>query len=375
MSKKKKRAQNQRKNEITKGIFTILESTPNQSFNYKQLASKLKITDTQGRNQLIKRLGQLKASERIVEVGRGRFQKKADVKTYLQGVLDVTSKGNAYAIVESLDEDVFIPAGRLNKGFHGDLVEIFLKQKRKGKKAEGEVSKIVERKTNTYVGVLDKQKTFAFVRPTDMRMYTDVFIPQERINGAEDGDKVLVTLGDWPDGADSPYGTVKEVLGKPGEHSTEIHAILAEYGLPSTFPHEVQQYAQTLDTSIKEEEILRRRDMREVLTFTIDPKDAKDFDDALSFSVLDNGNYEIGIHIADVSHYVLPDTVLEEEAYARATSVYLVDRVVPMLPEVLSNEACSLRPKEEKYTFSAIFEMNAKAELKNQWFGRTCNQL
>ncbi|MEC8831861.1 MAG: ribonuclease R, partial [Bacteroidota bacterium] len=214
-------------------------------------------------------------------------------------------------------------------------------------------------------------KSFAFVRPTDSRMYTDIFIPPEKLKKANDGDKVLVHLGEWPDDTDSPYGEIVEVLGKPGEHNTEIHAILAEYGLPHEFPYEVEQYAKTLDTSIKESEIAKRRDMREVLTFTIDPKDAKDFDDALSFQKLENGNYEIGIHIADVSHYVQPDTVLEEEAYDRATSVYLVDRVVPMLPEVLSNIACSLRPNEEKYTFSAIFEMDDKARLVNQWFGRT----
>ena len=202
-------------------------------------------------------------------------------------------------------------------------------------------------------------------------MYTDVFVPLEHLNKANDGDKVLVAIGDWPKDADSPYGKITEILGKPGEHNTEIHSILAEYGLPYEFPYEVEQYAQTLDTSIKPEEIAKRRDMRNVLTFTIDPKDAKDFDDALSFEKLENGNYEIGVHIADVSHYVLPNTILEEEAYNRATSVYLVDRVVPMLPEVLSNNACSLRPNEEKYTFSAIFELDQNAVLKNQWFGRT----
>lgn len=188
---------------------------------------------------------------------------------------------------------------------------------------------------------------------------------------ASNGDKVIAEITEWPDNADSPFGTITDVLGKPGEHQTEIHSILAEYGLPYEFPTEVEHYADTLDTSIKAQEIAKRRDMRDVLTFTIDPKDAKDFDDALSFKLLDNGNYEIGIHIADVSHYVQPDTILDDEAYDRATSVYLVDRVVPMLPEVLSNNACSLRPNEEKYTFSAIFELDDKALIKNQWFGRT----
>ncbi len=371
MSKKKKRNRSQRKNEITKGIFTVLEKEPSKSFNYKQIAAKLGITDTQDRNALIKRLGQLKASDRIAEEERGKYKKKPSLHTYFTGRVDMTTTGNAYVIVEDKEDDVFVPFNRINKAFHGDIVEIFLKPKRNGKRPEGEVSKVLERRKSSYVGIVDKQKTFAFVRPTDPKMYTDIFIPLEKLKKAKDGDKVLVSLGEWPDDTDSPYGEVIEVLGKPGEHDTEIHSILAEYGLPYEFPHEVEQFAQTLDTSIKESEIAKRRDMREVLTFTIDPKDAKDFDDALSFQKLENGHYEIGIHIADVSHYVLPDTILEEEAFDRATSVYLVDRVVPMLPEVLSNNACSLRPNEEKYTFSAVFEMDDKAKLVNQWFGRT----
>ncbi len=371
MSKKKKRARSQRKNEITKGIFTVLEKEPSKSFNYKQIASKLGITETKDRNDLIKRLGQLRASERIVEVERGKFQKIPSLNTYFTGQVDMTTSGNAYVMVDELEEDIFVPFNKVNKAFHGDTVEVFLKPKRKGKKSEGEISKVLERKKTSYVGIVDKQKTFAFVRPTDPKMYTDIFIPIEKLKKAEDGDKVLVHLENWPSDADSPFGMITEVLGKPGEHQTEIHAILAEYGLPYEFPYEVEQYANQLDTSIKAEEIAKRRDMREVLTFTIDPKDAKDFDDALSFQILENGNFEIGIHIADVSHYLEPNTVLDDEAYERATSVYLVDRVVPMLPEILSNGACSLRPKEEKYTFSAVFEMDAKAKLVNQWFGRT----
>lgn len=371
MSKKKKRASSQRKNEITKGIFTVLEKEPSKSFNYKQIASKLGITDTHDRNALIKRLGQLKASDRILEEDRGKFKKKPSLHTYYKGKVDLTTSGNAYIILDEMDDDVFVPYNKLNRAFHGDIVEVFLRPRRNGKKPEGEIAKVLERRKSTHVGIVDKQKTFAFVRPTDPKMYTDIFVPLDKLKKAKDGEKVVVSLGSWPDDADSPYGEVVEILGKPGEHNTEIHSILAEYGLPYEFPHEVEQFAKTLDTSIKESEIAKRRDMREVLTFTIDPKDAKDFDDALSFQKLENGNYEIGIHIADVSHYVQPDTVLEDEAYDRATSVYLVDRVVPMLPEVLSNMACSLRPNEEKYTFSAIFEMDQNANLINQWFGRT----
>ncbi|WP_149273684.1 ribonuclease R [Pareuzebyella sediminis] len=371
MSKNKKKARNHRNNEITKGIFTVLEKEPKKSFNYKQIASKLTLTNTQDRNQLIKRLGQLKDKKRIVEEEPGKYRALGTNKNHLEGRVDLTGRGNAYIVVEGIEDDIFVPFNKLNKAFHGDIVEVQVYTRKKGKKQEGEIIKIIERKKKEFVGILDMQKTFAFVRPTDFRMYTDFFIPKEKIRGANNGDKVVVTYESWPESGDSPIGAVKEVLGRPGEHNTEIHAILAEYGLPYEFPAEVERFADTIDTTIKEEEIAVRRDMRRVLTFTIDPKDAKDFDDALSFEILENGNFEIGIHIADVSHYVIPDTLLDDEAYERATSVYLVDRVVPMLPEILSNKACSLRPNEEKYTFSAIFELNRKAEVKKQWFGKT----
>ncbi len=374
MSKKKRKANNNRKNEITKGIFTVLEKEPQKSFNYKQIAAKIGVSEAHDRNQLIKRLVQLKEKKRIIEESRGQYKAVSvpkTEKTYHTGIVDITGKGNAYIVVEGLDDDVFVPFNKLKKAFHKDTVEIYIYPRRKGKKLEGEITKVVERKKTSFVGIVDMQEKFAFVRPSDFRMYTDIFVSKDNVGAAKDGDKVVVTLTEWPDKADSPYGKVTEVLGKPGEHDTEIHSILAEYGLPYSFPTEVQRFADALDTSIKADEIAKRRDMRNELTFTIDPKDAKDFDDALSFKVLENGNYEIGIHIADVSHYLETGTVLDDEAYERATSVYLVDRVVPMLPEVLSNNACSLRPNEEKYTFSAVFELDDKATVKNEWFGRT----
>lgn len=371
MSKRNKKARNHKTNEITKGIFTVLEQEPNKSFNYKQIAAKTGITDAQDRNTLIKKLVQLKEKKRIREVDRGTYQVLQDTKTYHEGRVDITGRGNAYIIIEGMEEDVFVPNNKINKAFHKDIVEVFIYPSKKGKKLEGEVHKIIERNKTTFVGIVDMQKTFAFVRPTDFRMYTDIFVSNDKLSGAANGDKVIVEMTDWPNDVGSPFGKVTEVLGKPGEHNTEIHSILAEYGLPYEFPVEVERFADELDTSIKDEEIKKRRDMREVLTFTIDPKDAKDFDDALSFQVLPNGNYEIGIHIADVSHYLKEDTVLDDEAYERATSVYLVDRVVPMLPEVLSNNACSLRPNEEKYTFSAIFELDKKSNIVDQWYGRT----
>lgn len=371
MSRKKKRDQDHKKNEITKGIFSVLEADPSQSFNYKQIASKLGIDDTTGRNLLIKKLDQLTEKKRIEEVEKGKYKIILN-KNYFDGVIEVTGRGNAYVVCDDLDGDVFIPSSFLNKAFHGDKVQVYVFPKRKGKtKLEGEITKILERKKTTFVGVVQMQKNYAFVITSDFRMYTDIFVSKSNLGKAEHGDKVLVEITEWPEKADSPFGKIIDVFGKPGEQDTEMHAILSEYGLPYTFPEEVEHLANKIDTSIKSEEIARRRDMRNVLTFTIDPKDAKDFDDALSFQKLDNGNFEIGIHIADVSHYVIPGTILDEEAYNRATSVYLVDRVVPMLPEILSNNACSLRPNEEKYTFSAVFEMNAKGDVLNQWFGRT----
>lgn len=371
MKRKRRRGKKSPKIEnITRGILKILKAEPTKTFNYKQIAAKFGVDDPSSRNQIVKKLAQLAAKKEIEEIDRGKFKIVPNINTY-SGVLEITSKGTGYVIVEDLEDDIFIPNNNLNKAFNGDEVEVYVyKRKRRGK-SEGEISRIISRKKNEFVGVIEIQKNYAFVNMQDGKMYTDIFVPKNKIKNAENGDKVLVKLEDWPEKADSPFGKVIKVLGKPGEHNTEIHSILAQYGLPYEFPEEVETFANDLDTSIQDAEIEKRRDMRKILTFTIDPKDAKDFDDALSFQVLENGNYEIGIHIADVSHYVKPGTILDDEAYERATSVYLVDRVVPMLPEVLSNNACSLRPHEEKYTFSAVFELNNKAEIKNQWFGRT----
>lgn len=351
-------------------ILKLLSKNPSKSYNYKQIAAAFEVDDTKSRNDIIKELKYLTSKEKIEEIERGKFQivMKSD---YVEGVIDMTSRKTAYLVSPDLEEDVFVPTNNLNKALDKDKVRAYIFNKRKGKKPEAEIVEIIERYKTEFVGVLQENKTFGFVVIANPKMYADFFIPKEKFNGAVDGDVVVVEMTDWPEKANNPYGKITKILGKQGEHNTEMHAILAEYGLPSDFPIEVETFAQRLDTSISETEIAKRRDMRNVLTFTIDPRDAKDFDDALSFQQLENGNYEIGIHIADVSHYVQEGTVLDEEAYERATSVYLVDRVVPMLPEVLSNFACSLRPNEEKYTFSAIFELNNKAEIVNKWFGRT----
>ena len=369
MSKKPKKIGNKQKN-FTTQLFKILSKEPSKSFNYKQIAAILELSDTKSRNEIIRDLKILKAQDKIHETEIGKYQ-IISKSEYYEGVIDMTSRKNGYFVCEELEDDVFVPFINLNHALDGDKVKAYIYNRRSSRKPEAEVLEILERKKTEFVGVIDIQKNFGFVTTTNTKMYTDIFITKNKINEAEHGDVVLVTLEDWPKKADSPFGSVIKVLGKPGEHNTEIHAILAEYGLPYDFPIEVEAYANKIDTSITEEEIKKRRDMRDVLTFTIDPKDAKDFDDALSFQVLENGNYEIGVHIADVSHYLQEGTILDDEAYNRATSVYLVDRVVPMLPEVLSNFACSLRPHEEKYTFSAVFQLNDKAEVVDSWFGRT----
>ena len=370
MSRRKKSKKKSSTSNLTQSILTALRKQNSKPINYKQIASILGVRDSSSRNLIIKKIKKLQSEEKIEEVSRGKYIIKAS-KNYYTGIADVTSRGQAYIVIEELEEDIFINKKNINHALHGDTVEVYIFKRNRGGKPEGEITKILERKKTDFVGVIQIQERFAFVECQDTKMYTDIFIPKENINNAKNGDKVLVEIESWPEKAGSPYGKVIKILGKPGEHDTEIHSILAQFGLPYEFKKEVEDYANNIDTSIKEVEVKKRRDMRSDLTFTIDPKDAKDFDDALSFKDLEDGTYEIGIHIADVSHYLIPGTILDDEAYERATSVYLVDRVVPMLPEVLSNNACSLRPNEEKFTFSAVFKINNKAEIIDQWFGRT----
>ena len=370
MSRRKKSKKKSSTSNLTQSILTALRKQNSKPLNYKQIASILGVRDSSSRNLIIKKIKKLQSEEKIEEVSRGKYIIKAS-KNYYTGIADVTSRGQAYIVIEELEEDIFVNQKNINHALHGDIVEVYIFKRNRGGKPEGEITKILERKKTDFVGVIQIQERFAFVECQDTKMYTDIFISKENINNAKNGDKVLVQIENWPEKAGSPYGKVLKILGKPGEHNTEIHSILAQFGLPYEFEKEVEDYANSIDTTIKEVEIKKRRDMRSDLTFTIDPKDAKDFDDALSFKDLKDGTYEIGIHIADVSHYLTPGTILDDEAYERATSVYLVDRVVPMLPEVLSNNACSLRPNEEKFTFSAVFKINNKAEIINQWFGRT----
>ena len=357
---------------IEKKMLSFFRENPGKEYNYKQISAALNIRDTKGRNELIKFLNLNVASKQLLSPSRGKYTLAVTKKQYHQGILDVTSSGRGFVICDDLEQDISVPKNGINKAFNGDLVEVYCYKRKKNGSLEGEIVNIIERNKTTFTGTLQIEKNYAFVLTRGARMYTDFFINKKQITADyQDGDKVLVRFDDWPKRAESPFGTLVENFGPPGETSTEMHAILSDYGLPLRFPEEVEQAAAAIDQRITAEEIKKRRDFRDVLTFTIDPKTAKDFDDALSFQVIEDDLYEIGIHIADVSHYVQPNSILDNEALDRATSVYLVDRVVPMLPEVLSNGVCSLRPHEEKYTFSAVFKINGKGEIKHEWFGRT----
>ena len=355
---------------LSRQILKVFNQHPKQGFNYKQIASRMGNNDPGSREKIRQKLFELASQNKIKEVDKGKYILVPE-QHYHFGVVDMTSNGNAYVECEDLEHDIYIPQRNLNKAFDNDYVKVYVYKRKKNKKQEGDIIEIVERAKTEFVGVLQLSKNFGFVIPDDYKMYTDFFIPKNLLNGAKGGEKVLVKFTEWPDKSRNPFGEILTVLGKPGDHNTEMHSILVEYGLPYKFPDGVEDYASEIPIEITKEEISKRRDMRKTLTFTIDPKDAKDFDDALSFKVLENGNYEVGIHIADVTHYVKEDTILDREAYERGTSVYLVDRVVPMLPEILSNNVCSLRPNEEKLTFSVVFEIDDKAHIVKQWFGKT----
>lgn len=358
--------------EIGRLILRFMNQNQTKIYNYKQISDGIDHKNPRQRELVIQSLHKLLSSQRIKETEKGKFSINLNIEGTLTGTIDFNQSGNAYVTVENLKDDVFIHSKNVKDALQGDKV-LIVTYNFKGKKMEGSVLEVLERNRTEFVGTfqLVPHKEFGFVVCDKKTINTDIFIPKGKINGAENGDKVVVKMVEWRPGDKNPEGEITQVLGAPGEHETEIHSILAEYGLPYTFPEEVERDADKIDRSINDEEVAKRRDMRGITTFTIDPKDAKDFDDALSIRKLDNGNWEIGVHIADVSHYVVPGTILDDEAYQRATSVYLVDRVVPMLPEVLSNDVCSLRPNEDKFTFSAVFELDDEAKIHKQWFGRT----
>ncbi len=355
---------------LVQSVLSELGKAPRQGVNYKQLSARLGITDENGRRKVQAALEQLLSEGRIKSGQPGRFE-LITFDQLLVGKVDMTQSGAAYVVVPEQDEDIYISPKRLRQALDGDEVKVRLYARKRGRKAEGEIVEVVQRKRTQFVGVLEKAGKFGFLIPDNKKMLVDLYIPEDKMNGARHGQKCIAQLTDWPKRASSPFGEITEVLGDPRNHEVEIHSILAEFDLPYAFPEEVEREAQRIPKEITKEDVAQRRDMRSVTTFTIDPADAKDFDDALSFQWLDDDLFEIGVHIADVTHYLKPGSILDEEAIERATSVYLVDRVVPMLPEVLSNELCSLRPHEDKCTFSAVFKMDRQGVVHDRWFGRT----
>ncbi|MFV0247956.1 MAG: ribonuclease R [Tenacibaculum sp.] len=356
--------------ELKVQILNIFKKNINKLYNCKQIASILQIKDTFKKEKLIYELNNLCRENKLKEVEIGKFKLKHKEKKYT-GILNVNSNGNAFFICDYFNEDIFVSQSNLGKALDQDTVEVHVYRKGNKKKLEAEVVRIVKRKRHKFIGILQIEDKYTFVVPQNNKIHLDIFISKSKLNGAKHGNKVLVKIIDWPDNLKNPNGEIIKVLGVPGEHETEINSIILEYGLHSSFPKYIEEEANSVKSFIDEEEIKKRRDIRTDLCFTIDPKDAKDFDDALSFNKLSNGNYQIGIHIADVSHFVKPNSKLNDEAYQRATSVYLVDRVIPMLPEFISNNLCSLNPNEDKLCFSAVFELTKQATLVNQWFGKT----
>jgi len=375
MSKKKKKKQEPAFHRFTKkalkqAVFEIFNQHPNQNYNYKQISREFDITDDGGRALIAGILEELAEEGKLEEVYRGKYRFKVKSAT-VEGIIEMTTSHNAFVHADGIAEPVFIARDNLNRALPGDKVRVFLLAKRKKRHLEGEVLEIVERSKTSLVGIVQVGPSFAFFEPDSKDVPYDLFIPFERLGNAKDGQKVIARIVDWPAHARNPIGEIIEVLGYPGQHEAEMHAILAEFDLPYRFPEEVEKEVERIPEAITEAEIAKRRDFRGIPTFTIDPVDAKDFDDALSLRRLDSGNWEVGVHIADVSHYIRPGMLADQEALQRGTSVYLVDRVVPMLPEKLSNLVCSLRPDEDKLCFSAVFEMDDQARVLKEWFGKT----
>ena len=366
------------KNQLHGIIISIFADNPFKAYNNKQIASKLGIKDKAGKNLIFNILNELLNDGYLQEIKRGKFVLHADKlsslankKKYITGTVEMKKTGKAYIISDEGGDDIFIASNNTNHALNGDQVKVLLFPKRKGHKPEGQIVEILKRKKTAYVGILEIGKNFGFVVADNQAMPYDILVPKSELKKAKNGEKVVVNITDWPKHANNPVGKITDVLGKPGNNDVEMKSILADFDFPLSFPKKVEQEAEKIPEEISKEEISHRKDYRNVWTITIDPVDAKDFDDAISLLKLGDGLWEVGVHIADVTHYIKPDTLLDAEAYKRGTSVYLVDRVIPMLPEKLSNGVCSLRPNEDKLTFSAIFKMNDKAEVLSQWFGKT----
>lgn len=357
--------------ELYEQIDGFINQQGNNTFNYKQVAYALGAQSPQLLKAIAMRLAELEFDGELIEVTPGKYKipKRGNVAT---GVFVRRSNGKNSVIIDGDDEAIFVAERNSKHALNGDKVKVIVSARIKGVEPEAQVLEIVESNDQVFIGALQvDNKHYGYLLTDSKFLATDIIIPRNRLKGGVTGDKAIVRITDWPEDAKNPTGEVVDILGRNGDNNAEMHAILAEYGLPYVYPEAVDKAAQKIDAGITPEEIARRIDMRDVTTFTIDPKDAKDFDDALSIRRLDGGLWEVGVHIADVTHYVKPDSIIEREAYKRATSVYLVDRTIPMLPEHLCNGICSLRPDEEKLAFSAIFEMDDNARVVNYRIART----
>ncbi len=355
---------------LSNSILAIIRAQPDREFNYRAISTVLGIKDKFTQDVVKELLLDLEQKNEVVRVDVGKF-KLTVAEGVVEGRVDMASSGNAYLVSNEEKEDIYLTVKNLNGAFHGDTVSVRIIARKKNGRAEGEVLEVLKRARESFVGVLEVSENFAFLIPDDKKMLLDIFIPLNQLKGGKDGQKAQAKIVEWPKGSKNPVGIIEKVFGDRGNNETEMNAILAEYGFPEKFPNEIEAEASRISFNISKQELARRKDFRKVTTFTIDPEDAKDFDDALSLRKLKNGNWEVGVHIADVTHYIHENSMLEKEAAQRATSVYLVDRVIPMLPEVLSNGVCSLRPNEDKLTFSAVFELTDNAEIVNEWFGKT----
>ncbi len=377
MSKRSKKSY-ESANTFVKSVMEVFLSDPLNKFNYKQVAARLGVSDNASKElvrDIIERLaesGELEGNKQgkyQLNKHSGKFPHKETA--YITGTVDMKQTGKAYIIPDDKSEDVFISPTSTAHSLHGDKVRVMLFPRRKGKKTEGQVVEILKRNKKQFVGTIEVSRNFAFLIPDNPSMPVHIFIPLTHLNGAKNGQKVVAEITEWPPQSENPFGEVKYVLGMPGNNDVEMDSILAEFEFPLFFSVASVKEAEQFKDNIPKEEISKRRDFRDVFTITIDPADAKDFDDAISLKKLINGNWEIGVHIADVSYYVKPETAIDKEAYLRGTSIYLVDRVIPMLPERLSNQLCSLQPDKDRLCFSAVFEMDENAGIINEWFGKS----
>ena len=371
--KKPKKFHEKSSKKLKSGLYHIIrklyEQHPDAVLNYKQVCTLLHVHESEARKLVVQLLRELNQENFLVQKGHETYALNTNSET-IEGELELTQRGSGFLITEKNQPDVFISQNNLGQAINGDIVRVVL-TKNRGGRPEGRVVEVVSRERTQFVGTIHIHDKFAFLIPDNNKNGVKIYIPLEKLNGGKHGDKALARITVWPKTAEFPFGEVIQTLGGASIHDTEMLSILVNQGIPIEFPREVMAEAEQVSIDLDPTEVAKRRDFRNTLTFTIDPIDAKDFDDALSFKKLENGHLEIGVHIADVSQYVRPDSEMDKEALKRGNSVYLVDRVIPMLPEQLSNMVCSLRPHEDKFTFSAVFELDEDGKIYKEWFGKT----